>query len=184
MIPPSTPPASQVSFAIDSTQDVHPISRFIYGMNGWDPSARPANLTLSRSGGNRMTAYNWETNASNAGADWFNQNDDFLGGGNTPNGAVAPGLEAARDAGAGMIVTMPLIGYVAADKNGGNENGDVALSGANYMQTRFHQSPARKGSAFTLTPDTTDAFVYQDEYINFLDQTYPGRVRRGRATPS
>ena len=34
-----------------------------------------------------------------------------------------PGLEAARDAGAGMIVTMPLIGYVSADKNGG---GDVA----------------------------------------------------------
>ena len=70
-----------------------------------------------------MTAYNWETNASNAGTDWFNQNDDFLGGGNTPNGAVAPGIEAARTAGAGMIVTMPIIGYVAADKNGG---GDVA----------------------------------------------------------
>ena len=70
-----------------------------------------------------MTAYNWETNASNAGADYFNQNDDFLGGGNTPNGAVAPGLEAARNAGAGMIVTMPMIGYVSADKNGGG--GDV-----------------------------------------------------------
>ncbi len=171
VIPPSTPPASQVNFDVVSTQDVKPISRFIYGMNGWDPSARPANLTLSRSGGNRMTAYNWETNASNAGADWFNQNDDFLGGGNTPNGAVGPGLVAARNAGAGMIVTMPLIGYVAADKLG---NGDVANSGANYLQTRFHQSPARKGSAFSLTPNTTDAFVYQDEYINFLDQTYPG----------
>jgi len=176
VIPPSTPPASQVNFAVDSSLDVHPISRFIYGMNGWDPAQRPQNLTLSRSGGNRMTAYNWETNASNAGSDWFNQNDDFLGGGNTPNGAVAPGLESVRAAGAGMIVTMPLIGYVAADKNGGDANGsgDVALSGANYLQTRFHQSPARKGSAFTLTPDTSDAFVYQDEYINFLDQTYPG----------
>ena len=58
-----------MNFAIDSTQDVRAISRFIYGMNGWDPASRPANLTLSRSGGNRMTAYNWETNASNAGAD-------------------------------------------------------------------------------------------------------------------
>ena len=92
VIPPSTPPASQVTFAIDSTQDVRAISRFIYGMNGWDPAARPANLTLSRSGGNRMTAYNWETNASNAGSDYLNQNDDFLGGGNTPNGAVGPGI--------------------------------------------------------------------------------------------
>ena len=39
---------------------------------------------------------------------------------------------------------------------------------------RFHQSRPRKNAAFTLTPDTTDGFVYQDEYINFLDVTYPG----------
>lgn len=165
-----TPPAATVTFTIDSTQDVRPISRFIYGMNGWDPAARPANLTLSRSGGNRMTAYNWETNASNAGSDWQNQNDDFLGGGNTPNGAVAPSIESARAAGAGIVVTMPTIGYVAADKNGG---GDVNQT-ANYLTVRFHQSPARKGSAFSLTPDTSDAFVYQDEYINFLDKSYAG----------
>ena len=170
----TAPPVVQVNFAIDSGQDVRPISRFIYGLNGWDPDGRPKNLTLSRSGGNRMTAYNWETNASNAGSDFQNQNDNFLGGGNTPNGAVAPGLEDARAAGAGMIVTMPIIGYVAADKNGG---GDVAGTPAapvpNYLSVRFHQSPARKGSAFSLTPNTADAFVYQDEYINFLDQTYP-----------
>jgi hypothetical protein len=171
VITPGTPPSSDVNFSIDSAQDAHPISRFIYGMNGWDPAQRPFHLTLSRSGGNRMTAYNWETNASNAGADFHNQNDNFLGGGNAPNGAVAPGLEAARGAGAGMIVTLPIIGYVAADKNG---DGDVANSGANYLALRFKQSPARKGGAFTLTPDTSDAFVYQDEYLNFLDQTYPG----------
>ena len=41
MIPPSTPPASQVNFAIDSTQDVRAISRFIYGMNGWTRSGGP-----------------------------------------------------------------------------------------------------------------------------------------------
>lgn len=111
VIPPSTPPASQVSFAIDSSLDVHPISRFIYGMNGWDPrQPRPANLALSRSGGNRMTAYNWENNASNAGADWFNQNDDFLGGGNTPNGAVGPDIDRVRNAGGGIVVTIPIIG--------------------------------------------------------------------------
>ena len=170
VIPPSTPPASDVTFAVDSTQDVHAISRFIYGMNGWDPAGRPKNLTLSRSGGNRMTAYNWETNDSNAGADFVNQNDNFLGGGTAPNGAVKKGLEDARGAGAGMIVTMPLIGYVSADHNGG---GDVANT-PNYLTTRFRQSVAKKPSAFTLTPNTTDAFVYQDEYLNFLDQTYPG----------
>ncbi len=164
------PPTGQVSFNIDSTQDVHAISRFIYGMNGWDPTVRPKNLTLSRSGGNRMTAYNWETNDSNAGNDFHNQNDNFLGGDTEPNGAVRPGLEAARAAGAGMIVTMPIIGYVSADHLG---NGDVANT-PNYINVRFKQSQARKGSAFSASPDTTDAFVYQDEYIHFLDAKYPG----------
>ena len=171
----SAPVAPTVTFTIDSAQDVHPISRFIYGVNGWDPAGRPKNLTLSRSGGNRMTAYNWETNASNAGSDYQNQNDDFLGGGNTPNGAVAPGLEAARAAGAGMIVTLPLIGYVAADKNGGGDVAGTAVNPApNYLATRFRQSLPRKPGAFSSMPDTGDAFVYQDEYVHFLDDKYPG----------
>jgi Glycoside hydrolase family 44 len=178
VIPPATPPASAVNIAIDSTSNRAAISRFIYGINGWDPSGRPKNLTLSRSGGNRMTAYNWETNDSNAGSDFHNQNDNFLGGGTVLNGAVKPGLEAARAAGAGMIVTMPMIGYVSADHNGG---GDVAQT-ANYLTTRFHQSLPRKGTAFTMTPSTTDAFVYQDEYVNFLNQTYPGAFASS-ATP-
>ena len=175
----SAPPAATVTFSIDSSQDVHPISRYIYGMNGWDPSGRPKNLTLSRSGGNRMTAYNWENNASNAGSDYQNQNDDFLGGGTTPNGAVAPGLEAARAVGAGMIVTLPIIGYVAADKNaGGDVAGTAANPAPNYLATRFRQSLPRKGSAFSTTPDTSDAFVYQDEYVHFLDDKYPGAFGR------
>jgi hypothetical protein len=171
VITPSTPPASQVNIAIDSTQDVHAISRFIYGMNGWSAVGRPANLTLSRSGGNRMTAYNWETNASNAGSDYFNENDSFLGGGNTPNGAVAPSIVAARNAGAGIVVTMPTIGHVSADKSSADKE-DVNVT-PDYINVRFHQSKPRKGAAFTLTPDTTDHFVYQDEYINFLNVTYP-----------
>ncbi len=172
VIPPSTPPASNVTFSIDSAQDVRAISRFIYGLNGWDPGQRPANLTLSRSGGNRMTAYNWENNASNAGSDYYNQNDGFLGGGNAPNGAVAPSIAGARAANAGIVVTMPTIGYVAADKSSLDRQ-DVNVT-PNYLQVRFRQSPARKNAAFSLAPNTGDGFVYQDEYINFLDVTYPG----------
>ena len=171
VIPPSVPPASDVSFAVDSTQDMRAISRFIYGVNGWD-AVRPKNLTLSRSGGNRMTAYNWENNASNAGSDYFNENDAFLGGGNTPNGAVAPSILAARNAGAGIVVTMPTIGHVSADKTSADKE-DVNVT-PNYINVRFHQSLPRKGAAFSLTPDPNDNFVYQDEYINFLDKTYVG----------
>ncbi|MEO8061409.1 MAG: glycoside hydrolase family 44 protein [Pseudomonadota bacterium] len=173
VITPSTPPASDVNVAVDSTQDVHAISRFIYGINGWDGN-RPKNLTLSRVGGNRMTAYNWETNASNAGSDYFNENDAFMGGNgnNTPNGAIAPSIVTARDAGAGIIVTIPTIGFVSADKSSLDKE-DVNVT-PDYINVRFHKSVPRKGTAFTLTPDTTDHFVYQDEYLNFLDKTYPG----------
>jgi hypothetical protein len=166
------PVVADVTFAIDSSQDVRPISRFIYGMNFWDPAQRPANLTLSRSGGNRNTAYNWETNDSNAGADYLNQNDDFMGGGATPNGAIAPLITRARGANAGIIVTLPTIGYVAADHLAG---GDVNQT-PNYLSVRFKQSLPRKNAPFSLVPDATDAFVYQDEYVNFLDKTYPNSL--------
>jgi hypothetical protein len=166
-------PSTQVTFQIDSQQDVRPISRFIYGMNFAFEGDAPSNLTLSRSGGNRMTAYNWETNASNAGSDWFHQNDGFLGGGDVPGAAVTPLIDAAFAANAGVIVTVPLIGYVAADKNGG---GDVNQT-PNYLSERFHESLARKpGGAFQIAPDTSDGFVYQDEWVNFLDVTYPNAI--------
>lgn len=171
---PDPDPDADVTFEIDSQQDVKPISRFIYGMNFGFGDDEPKNLTLSRSGGNRMTAYNWETNASNAGADWFHQNDSFLGGGEVPGGAVTPLIDAALDANAGVIVTVPMIGYVAADKNGG---GDVGQSGADYLDVRFHRSlPRKPGGAFQTTPDTSDKFVYQDEWVNFLDVKYPGAI--------
>jgi hypothetical protein len=50
-----------VHFAIDGGRDVHPISRFIYGINGKIPES--SNLTFERLGGNRLTAFNWVNNA-------------------------------------------------------------------------------------------------------------------------
>ncbi len=134
---------------------------------------RPTNLTLSRSGGNRMTAYNWETNASNAGADFRIENDTFLGGGARPNGAVAPGLEAARNAGAGMLVTMPTDRPRERRQMVPTRRRDV--SGPNYLATYGFpefaaQRPAVRADAGSRPID----FVYQDEYVNFLDKTYAG----------
>ena len=48
-----------------------------------------------------------------------------------------------------------------------------------YLKTRFRQEHARKGSAFTLTPDPASApIVYQDEFVNWVKTKYP--VRRDR----
>ncbi|HXN94962.1 MAG TPA: hypothetical protein VN879_10675, partial [Candidatus Acidoferrales bacterium] len=55
------------------------ISPYIYGINFYNGvSGAPPMLTFDRAGGNRWTAYNWETNASNAGSDYFYQNDSYL----------------------------------------------------------------------------------------------------------
>lgn len=156
--------AGAVSVTVDVTKNVHPISPYIYGDNQPDWAGRSKYLTLARSGGNRLTAYNWETNASNAGNDWFNQNDDFMGGGTTPAEAIRPGAVAALNAGAAYIVTVPSAGYVAADKNGG---GDVNQT-PDYLNVRFNKSYPSKGSAFSASPNLTDHKVYQDEFVNYL----------------
>jgi hypothetical protein len=160
---------STVHFTIDPLQNVSPISRFIYGVNQ-SLDGPYANLTFTRLGGNRWTAYNWENNASNAGSDYQFQNDGYLGGGNTPGGAVLPTLQNASDHNAAALITVPINGYVAADKNGG---GDVRNSGSNYLQTRFKQELPRKNAPFTLTPDPNGPYVYEDEFVNWVKSNFP-----------
>jgi mannan endo-1,4-beta-mannosidase len=53
-----------VTYNINTDVNRTPISKYIYGTN----STGDANYTIVRSGGNRLTAYNWENNYSNAGA--------------------------------------------------------------------------------------------------------------------
>ena len=98
------------------------------------------------------------------------QNDGYLSSSNTPGAAVSPSIIDAANHNAGILVTVPTNGYVSADKSPG---GDVRNSGSNYLQTRFKQELPAKGSAFTLTPSTTDAYVYEDEFINWVKTNYP-----------
>jgi hypothetical protein len=83
---------------------------------------------------------------------------------------VIPTLQAAAARNAGVVLTVPINGYVAADKNHG---GDVRNSGSNYLQTRFKQDIAKKGAAFSLSPNVTDAYVYQDEFVNWVQASFP-----------
>jgi hypothetical protein len=104
----------------------------------------------------------------------MNQNDGFLEtilkvDGSIPGEVVRAPTEQALTAGADMLVTIPICGYVAADKNGG---GDVNLS-PNYLGTRFHQTIAAKGAPFTTMPDLNDGKVYQDEFAAWLKGKFP-----------
>lgn len=172
IITPGDPGASDVRVDVDLTATGTPISPFIYGTNQPDWSGSARRLTFARLGGNRLTAYNWETNASNAGTDYLNQNDDYLcqtAGCAAPGETVRRAVTPAHAAGAAVLLTLPATGYVSADALGG---GDVNRT-PDYLNVRFHRSVARKGAAFTLTPDLNDGRVYQDEFVNWVERTFP-----------
>src|SRR2546430_8759310 len=103
----STPAtATPANLAADVTITIDPaktklISPYIYGINFYNGvSGAPVLLTFDRAGGNRWTAYNWESNASNAGSDYFYQNDGYLSSSNVPAEALRSFI--AGDQGAGL----------------------------------------------------------------------------------
>jgi hypothetical protein len=162
-------PAAVVHFTIDAQQNPQPISRFIYGVNS-PIEGGYADCTFSRAGGNRWTAYNWTNNASNAGSDWQFQNDGLLSSSDSPGAALLPTIRNAAAHNAALLITVPMAGYVAADKKG---DGDVRQSGADYLKTRFRPSLPAKGSAFSLTPDPKAPAVYADEFVNWVRTQCP-----------
>jgi hypothetical protein len=171
----TTPTTGTVTLTVDTTAVVRPISPLIYGLNSTDEIAT-TKPTVIRSGGNRLTAHNWENNASNAGADWQFQNDNYLVSKlstalqSTPGQAVQGLIETSHAQGAAALLTIPNVDYVAADKA---PSGDVRNSGADYLQTRFKKNVAKKGAALSLTPDPDDDSVYQDEFVNWAVTTFP-----------
>jgi hypothetical protein len=165
-----------VTFAINAASGpTHSISPLIYGTNGGRDIANN-HQTLVRSGGNRLTAYNWENNASNAGSDWCFENDDLMSSSNSPAAGVTPLIDQALANGAAALITVPIVDYVAADKNHSQSCGEDVRTVANYLQTRFKQNKPAKGSTFAATPDQGDAFVYEDEFVNWL------KTNRGKAS--
>ena len=149
-----------------------PISPYIYGSN---QDFSGVSLGARRIGGNRMTAYNWENNASNAGSDYLFQSDDYLTWvfGVTGAPANAPGLtlthfmDQSVSAGAPYsLVTLQMAGYVAKDKSG------PVLPSEAPPSARWAAVRNAKDGPFSLTPDATDGYVYMDELLNFLIQRY------------
>jgi hypothetical protein len=159
-----------VTITVDPTK-TRPISPWIYGINSYSSSDPPL-LTLDRMGGNRWTAYNWETNASNAGSDYWYENDSFLSSSTVPAEAVRSVI--ARDQAKGMasLITVQLQGLVSGD-----ENGPVSTANPPDL-TRFKhvidQKSTQSSAPFTLTPPTTDAYVFMDEFLWALDQKFSG----------
>ena len=153
--------------------DTISISPYIYGSNAQSDD-RDERITARRQGGNRLTGYNWENNASNAGNDYIHHSDNYLTRDFTQAEQDIPGIvltkfhEESLAMGAYSLVTLPAAGFVARDKHGTVEPNESAPS------PRWREVVFRKPGAFSTTPDTTDAFVYVDEETRFLVDRFGG----------
>ncbi len=164
----TAPESYNMSVSIDLSAETKSISPYIYGINDAGYLDK-VTATAVRQGGNRYSGYNWENNYSNAGADWKNSSDTYLTNGYSSAEAKTPGacaLHLSADAeknGVGYkMATIQMAGYVSADADGEITQAEAAPS------ARWKQVKAAKGSEFSLEPDTTDDYVYMDEYVNYL----------------
>src|SRR6185369_8683588 len=115
--------AGNVVVTVDATAGSRPISPWIYGLNDalsdrWGTHPTQRYVTLTRLGGNRWSAYNWENNWSNAGADYGPyHNDQLLSTSSAPGDAVRRPLAAifgrSNTLGNAALVTVPLLGFVS-----------------------------------------------------------------------
>ncbi len=152
----------------------HPISPYIYGINfETHIDGVPSDLTLDRTGGNRWTAYNWETNASNAGSDYQYENDSYLSSSKEPTVALTGLIKENQKAGLASMMTVQMQGLVAGD-----ENGPVSLANP-PDKTRFKKVFYAKKSVtdepFTATPSVSGDYVYMDEFVWAVDQKFKGQ---------
>jgi hypothetical protein len=163
---------ADVTITIDPTK-AKSISPWIYGTNFYSGNTSPQpSFTFDRAGGNRWTAYNWETNASNAGSDYFYQNDSYLSSSNVPAEAVRSFIAADQGANLASLVTFQLQGYVSAD-----ESGPVPRPFPNLARFKqvIEKKTTKDAAPFTTIPPTSDAYVYMDEFAWALDQKFLGQ---------
>lgn len=163
----------QINASIDFTK-TNEVSPLIFGYNQdhEDPNG-VENWAARRLGGNRLSTTNWENGASNSGHDNpENTNDNrvpsLVGVSNADkdiSGEVYRHFHQDNlNAGVTSIITLPIMGWVAADKDGSNKD--------NPPSARWKEVVYTKPTAFSLQPDLNDDVIYLDETMNFLVQTF------------
>ncbi len=162
----SAAPASKIT--VTPSEQLGKISPYIYGVNsGADLNAVSAKSI--RLGGNRMSAYNWENNMSNAGSDYYHTSDMYLITDipdefkRVPGGpALALSSEAQTHNIPYTLLTLQMLGYVTSSKRGRVTEENAAPSDY-WVEVRN-----KKDGELSLEPDKKDGAVYTDEYLNYL----------------
>src|SRR5271165_2494634 len=161
-----------IQINVDPSSGRHPISPYVYGVNQDLPGVSAPGAR--RYGGNRLTGYNWETNASNAGTDYINNSDNYLvynlpaGQQSTPAMALTAFHDQSLASGVPYtVLTLQMAGYVAADENGPVTAAQAAPS--SRWDLVQNDTP---GGVFPASPNLNDGTVHMDELINLLVSRY------------
>lgn len=160
--------ASSITFTINAGSAGTTIPSQVYGS---DQFLSGVTNPFYRQGGNRMTAYNWENNSSNAGTDYGPNHEDWY---DVPNGVTPPGMPATtltqfilgnNAIGADSLVTLQMAGYVSAN---GACNCVVTVTGAADAAGTYWKAVSLTGNPVTGPPNTSDNVVYMDEEMAYL----------------
>ncbi|MBF0592266.1 MAG: VCBS repeat-containing protein [Nitrospirae bacterium] len=109
------PKTETISLSVDVSANRKAISPYIYGLNfvnlaKEESFAREIDLPVARWGGNSTSRYNWKTNNTNAGSDWYFENvtnDDAA----DYTSFIDQNIRTKSDS----LLTIPMIGYIAKD---------------------------------------------------------------------
>jgi hypothetical protein len=135
--PPQPTPSGTVNFTIDAGAGSRKaISPYVYGLNGEVVDSSGVNhlphFGLARQGGNRSSVLNWKTGLSNAGTDWYCENDNLVNPQNITGDGVwsRDSILKTYQSTNAVLTTIPMLDFVANDSwypqnNGGGNCADV-----------------------------------------------------------
>jgi len=192
-----SPVTGDVTVAVDSSSGTMPISPWIFGLNAVSQGdyATPAiekYIPATRLGGNATTAYNWEINYYNAGADFGFTTGHFGNGpaaGSGPGGIVASTVKSvygrANTMGNAALITIPVVGYAPGTLDGADYTPPTIASrnaagvpvinnGTGWRYEQAYRTGDATHALATATPDLTDTYVYQDDFLTWFKSKFPG----------
>jgi Glycoside hydrolase family 44 len=115
---PTPDPNADITLSINTTQDRKPISPYIYGLNyATEAFANELDLPLRRWGGNALSRYNWQNNATNLGSDFFYLNVDNFNPITGASESADQWIAQNKRTGSASLLTVPMMGLVAKDSS-------------------------------------------------------------------
>ena len=169
------------ALSVDVMADRHPISPDIYGMNDnpWDPAlGKEIGVPVSRWGGDATTRYNWEVDASNAGADWY-----FMAGGGkstlTPGASADEFVSKIKSVGGKALLTIPVLDYINSIPATTRDcSFPVSLVGPQqkvnpYVHPVVNGKPTDAGNG--VRPNGTNIILTQDQILRVHVPNTPAR---------